>query len=97
MRRAPAPTELSERIANGPISAVERTCVPPQSSFDQPSMSTTRTTSPYFSPNSIIAPSVRASSSGVSKIRTGSVREDVLVDAPLDLGALLRRSAPSDA
>ena len=72
MRRAPAPTELSERIANGPISAVERTCVPPQSSFDQPSMSTTRTTSPYFSPNSIIAPSVRASSSGVSKIRTGA-------------------------
>src|SRR5579862_8524669 len=34
IRRAPAPTELSERIANGPISAVERTCVPPQSSFD---------------------------------------------------------------
>jgi len=29
-------------------------------------MSTTRTISPYFSPNSIIAPSFRASSIGVS-------------------------------
>ena len=66
MRRAPAPTELSLRITNGPISAVERTCVPPHSSTDQPPMSTTRTMSPYFSPKSIIAPSFRASSIGVS-------------------------------
>ena len=34
-------------------------------------MSTTRTMSPYFSPKSIIAPSFRASSIGVSKMRTG--------------------------
>ena len=32
IRRAPAPTELSPSTTNGPISAVERTCVPPQSS-----------------------------------------------------------------
>ena len=32
IRRTPEPTELSDRIANGPISAVARTCVPPQSS-----------------------------------------------------------------
>jgi hypothetical protein len=62
----PAPTELSLRIAKGPISAVERTCVPPQSSIDQPPMSTMRTISPYFSPKSIIAPSRRASSIVVS-------------------------------
>src|SRR5579862_8438516 len=68
MRREPAPTELSPRTTNGPISAVERTCVPPHSSIDQPSMSTTRTMSPYFSPKSIIAPSSRASPSVVSKI-----------------------------
>ena len=89
MRRAPAPTELSVRITNGPISAVERTCVPPQSSTDQPPMSTTRTISPYFSPKSIIAPSVRASAIGVSYDAHGQVREDVLVDAALDLGPLL--------
>ena len=71
MRRAPEPTEASVSIANGPISAVEPTCVPPQSSIDQPSMSTTRTMSPYFSVKSICAPSLRASSIGVSKIRTG--------------------------
>ena len=71
IRRAPEPTEPSERITNGPISAVERTCVPPQSSREKPSISTTRTMSPYFSPNSIIAPSLRASSIGVSKMRTG--------------------------
>ena len=54
----------------GPISAVVATCVPPQSSREKPSISTTRTTSPYFSPNSIIAPSVRASSCEVSNVKT---------------------------
>jgi len=32
MRRVPDPIELSETITNGPISAVARTWVPPQSS-----------------------------------------------------------------
>ena len=71
IRRAPEPTEPSERITKAPISAVERTCVPPQSSRETPSISTTRTMSPYFSPNSIIAPSFRASSIGVSKTCSG--------------------------
>ena len=44
---------------------------PPHSSREKPSTSTTRTTSPYFSPKSIIAPSSRASSMGVRKARTG--------------------------
>src|SRR5437870_5178805 len=71
MRRAPEPTELSETITIGPISAVHRTWVPPQSSVEKPGISTTRTSSPYFSPKSIIAPSFRASSIGVTKARTG--------------------------
>ena len=71
IRRAPEPTEPSLRITNGPISAVERTCVPPHSSVEKPSISTTRTSSPYFSPKSIIAPSLRASSIGVTNVRTG--------------------------
>ena len=71
MRRTPDPTEPSETIANGPISAVERTWVPPQSSREKPGTSTTRTTSPYFSPKSIIAPSFRASSIGVRNVCTG--------------------------
>ena len=58
-------------MTNGPISAVERTWVPPQSSREKPSISTTRTSFPYFSPNSIIAPSFRASSIGVTNVRTG--------------------------
>ena len=71
IRRTPAPTEPSERTTNGPISAVDLTCVPPQSSVEKPGISTTRTMSPYFSPKSIIAPSRRASSIGVSKTCTG--------------------------
>ena len=60
-------------IRNTPISAVERTCVPPHSSREkEPSpTSTIRTTSPYFSPNSAIAPSDWASSSVVVSARTG--------------------------
>ena len=64
IRRVPEPTELSDVITNGPISAVARTCVPPQSSRESPAMSTSRTSSPYFSPKSIVAPRRRASSIG---------------------------------
>ena len=91
MRRAPEPTEPSERITNGPISAVVRTCVPPQSSRETPSTSTTRTSSPYFSPKSIIAPSFRASSIGDDERAHRVVLEDRLVDAPLDRLPLLGR------
>src|SRR5919109_1088334 len=71
IRRAPEPTEPSERTTKGPISAVQRTCVPPHSSREKPGISTTRTSSPYFSPKSIIAPSLRASSICVTNARTG--------------------------
>ena len=73
MRRTLAALEVSLRIRTTPISAVERTCVPPHSSREKsPSpISTIRTTSPYFSPNSAIAPSARASSSVVVIGRTG--------------------------
>ena len=33
-RRTPEPTELSDRRTNGPISALDATCVPPQSSTE---------------------------------------------------------------
>src|SRR3954468_6314960 len=73
MRRTLAALEVSVVTLKAPISAVARTCVPPHSSRDQsPSpTSTMRTTSPYFSPNSAIAPSERASSSVVVSARTG--------------------------
>ena len=73
MRRTFAALEVSVVILKTPISAVVRTCVPPHSSRDQvPSpTSTMRTTSPYFSPNSAIAPSALASSSEVVIARTG--------------------------
>ena len=73
MRRTLAALEPSETMRKKPISAVERTCVPPHSSRDHdPSpTSTMRTTSPYFSPNRAIAPSERASSRVVVSARTG--------------------------
>ena len=75
MRRTLAALEPSLVTLSSPISAVERTCVPPHSSRDQePSpISTMRTTSPYFSPNSAVAPSAFASSSVVTIGRTGSL------------------------
>ena len=73
MRRTFAALEPSLTIRNSPISAVVRTCVPPHSSRERPPspISTIRTTSPYFSPNSAIAPSALASSSVVVIGRTG--------------------------
>ena len=59
------------------MSPVRRTCVPPHSSTDQPSVlpppspiATTRTSSPYFSPNSARAPAARASSSAIRRVVT---------------------------
>ena len=72
IRRTFAAEEVSWVILKTPISAVLRTCVPPHSSREKPPSptSTIRTTSPYFSPNSAIAPSARASSSVVVSART---------------------------
>ena len=73
MRRTFADEDVSCVILKTPISAVERTCVPPHSSRENPPSptSTMRTTSPYFSLNSAIAPSDFASSSVVVNARTG--------------------------
>ena len=73
IRRTFAALDVSVVTLKRPISAVERTCVPPHSSRDQePSpTSTIRTMSPYFSPNSAVAPSAFASSSVVVIARTG--------------------------
>ena len=91
IRRTLAALEVSLETVNSPISAVERTCVPPHSSREkEPSpTSTIRTTSPYFSPNSAIAPSRRASSSVVVSARTGWLSRIQLVDLVLDVRELL--------
>ena len=66
MRRRFAPTLVSEVILTKPISLVAETWVPPHSSCEKPSMSSTRTNSPYFSPNSAMTPASRADASDVS-------------------------------
>ena len=78
MRRTPAATAFSVSPAITPISPVRRTWVPPHSSTDQPMVlpvpspiATTRTSSPYFSPNRARAPEARASSSAISRVVTG--------------------------
>ena len=58
-------------IVKIPTSAVLATWVPPQSSRETSSTSTTRTHSPYFSPNSAIAPSFSASARDICIARTG--------------------------
>ena len=78
---------------NAPISAVERTWVPPHSSRETSGISTTRTCSPYFSPNSIIAPSSRAWSCVVTKMCSGWFATTCSFTIPLDLGELLGASA----
>jgi hypothetical protein len=79
----PAATPLSATILNRPMSPVRCTCVPPHSSRLLP-MSSTRTSSPYFSPNSIIAPLFCASSSGSTAPARG-VGQDLGIDQGLDL------------
>ena len=72
-----------------PTSAVLATWVPPQSSRETASTSTTRTHSPYFSPNSAIAPSFSASARSISSQRTGRLALIQLVDPILDRGQVL--------
>ena len=63
IRRTPAATELSLIIRTIPILPVAETWVPPQNSIELPNW-TTRTSSPYFSPNKAMAPSSFAFSIG---------------------------------
>ena len=70
--RIPAATALSLTILQYPISPVAPTCVPPQNSLLYFSSAiTTRTVSPYFSPNNIIAPNCCASAIGITLVTTG--------------------------
>ena len=72
MRRMPAATDDSLMILKQPIWAVFLTWVPPQNSVDQPQTSTTRTTSPYFSPKRAMAPIFLASSRAIDWTLTSS-------------------------
>ena len=80
MRRTPLATALSPFILNTPISPSRRTCVPPQSSTEYapcavvPSLPivSTRTSSPYFSPNNANAPASMASSGVIMRVETAS-------------------------
>ena len=78
IRRTPAATPLSPTTEMRPMSPVRLTCVPPHNSTDQPMvlpppspMATTRTSSPYFSPNSARAPEAMASSTAMIRVVTG--------------------------
>ena len=64
-RRRPSAT-----ITNSPMSPVAATCVPPHSSMLNPGMLTTRTVSPYFSPNNAMAPDAIASDVGRTFVST---------------------------
>ena len=73
------------------MSPVARTCVPPHSSMLKPGIDTTRTRSPYFSPNSAIAP---GRDRFLGRAHVGLHRRvaiDLLVDDALDLVELLAR------
>ena len=72
IRRTPAEIPASEMILKEPMSPVRATCVPPQSSFEEP-IDTTRTSLPYFSPNSMVAPVFFASSTDISSVFVGTL------------------------
>ena len=71
MRRTPEATLLSLLMRKGPALAVLSTWVPPQNSTEKSLISTTRTVSPYFSPNMATAPFFLASSMGSTSVTTG--------------------------
>ena len=71
MRRTPAEMLPSYTILQTPMSPVRLTCVPPHNSRLNPGTETTRTFSPYFSPNSAMAPVAMASSSAMTRVSTG--------------------------
>ena len=74
MRRTPEATLPSLLMRKRPTLAVLSRCVPPQNSMDTSPISTTRTTSPYFSPNMATAPFFFASSMGSTSVTTGMPR-----------------------
>src|SRR5919206_160522 len=70
MRRRLAPIEDSPRTCTGPTWLPWPTWVPPHSSREKSPTSTTRTTVPYFSPNSEMAPAASASARLPCQTRT---------------------------
>jgi len=66
----PAATPVSEIILNALITPVCGTCVPAQNSLEKSPIVTTRTLSPYFSPNNAIAPVFFASSTLMISVLT---------------------------
>ena len=72
-----------------PISPVLRTWQPPQSSRLNPGTSTERTRSPYFSPNSAMAPCAIASAYGRSSILVATARETQFAHHVLDRVAIV--------
>ena len=91
MRRTPAEMLLSYTTLQTPISPVRVTCVPPHNSrLNDPSPTeTTRTLSPYFSPNSAMAPVLSASSMLITFVRISRIGEDLFVDNALDVFHLI--------
>ena len=97
-RRTPAATPLSPIILNKPISPVRLTCVPPHNSRLEP-ISKTRTSSPYFSPNSIMAPVFCADSISITrawvaallKISAFTIASTLAISASV-IGALCTKS-----
>ena len=82
------------------MSPVRRTWVPPHSSVEKilvgvrrswPPIETTRTSSPYFSPNSAIAPASTASCGVISRVSTVALSQDAVVDLALHDGDVLGR------
>ena len=103
MRRVPEAMDSSLVILNRPMSPVARTCVPPQSSFENASPSTspgtvsTRTCSAYFSPNRAIAPDLHRFFERARFPSAPARCEDVIVDEPLNLGNLVARQEAESA
>ena len=98
IRRTPAATPVSATILKRPISRrVAHVRAAAQLHRKLRASSTTRTTSPYFSPNSAIAPRARASGYAISRTRHRAAAPDLPVHDRLDLGQLLRRSPGRDA
>jgi hypothetical protein len=67
--RTPAAIAFLDK-GEGPMSPVRAQCVPPQSSRLKPGTDTTRTLSPYFSPNRAVAPAAIASPVALTSVST---------------------------
>ena len=97
IRRVFEPMEASETTCSGPIVPEGVTWVPPHSSTESCPASTTRTTSPYFSPKKAMAPALSASFARRLVGPHGLVAQDLGVDEVLDASDLLLGHRPEVA